>query len=203
MYWLSRKGLFLVWAALTSKPREPPGNYPCGAARCKTCPILVTLDEFSSHTTGLESRTRLRLEPPVSPPLQSSCYTPVHSCYNSSTLTLLMHCCPFQVSRVVQFCLTSSQCHPPVGNAAQYALNLKSITLAVHHLSNWPCTHMHRHAHKHTQNTQGRSKRSGWSGFGPTNICTRGNHAQEINICYILCCRSLKDRSLLAFLVFV
>ena len=32
--------------------REPPSKYPCGAPRCKTCPILVTLDEFTSHTTG-------------------------------------------------------------------------------------------------------------------------------------------------------
>ena len=36
---------------------------------------------------------------------------------------------------------------------------------------------------------QGRSKRSGWSGFGPTNICARGNHAQEINICYCVIVR--------------
>ena len=31
----------LVRAALTPTPREPPGNYPCGASRYKTCPILA------------------------------------------------------------------------------------------------------------------------------------------------------------------
>ena len=42
----------LAWATLTSTSHELPGNRPCGAARCKTCPILLATDEFSSHTTG-------------------------------------------------------------------------------------------------------------------------------------------------------
>ena len=50
----------LVRAALTPTPREPPGNYPCGAPRCKTCPILVTSDEFSSHTTGKSFKVKIR-----------------------------------------------------------------------------------------------------------------------------------------------
>ena len=43
---------FLVRAVFTPTPFKPPGNYPCGASRCKTCPILRVTDEFSSHTTG-------------------------------------------------------------------------------------------------------------------------------------------------------
>ena len=39
--------------------------------------------------------------------------------------------------------------------------------------------------HHHAKNQpQGRSKRSGWSGFGPTNICARGKHTRKINACY-------------------
>ena len=49
----------LVRAALTSTAREPPGNYPCGAPRCKTCPILLTWDEFSSHTTGNSFKVKI------------------------------------------------------------------------------------------------------------------------------------------------
>ena len=45
---------------LQPTPREPPGNYPCGAPRCKTCPILVTSDEFSSHTTGKSFKVKIR-----------------------------------------------------------------------------------------------------------------------------------------------
>ena len=33
-------------------PHVPPGNYPCGAPTYETCPTLVDLDKFSSHTTG-------------------------------------------------------------------------------------------------------------------------------------------------------
>ena len=44
---------FLVRATLTTNNQEPPGNRPCGATGCKTCPILTATDEFTSHTTGL------------------------------------------------------------------------------------------------------------------------------------------------------
>ena len=43
---------FLVRAILTPTPSKLPGNYPCGAPRCKTCPILKVTDEFSRHMTG-------------------------------------------------------------------------------------------------------------------------------------------------------
>ena len=42
----------LVQAALGTRPQELPGNYRCRAPRCKTCPVLQAMDEFSSHTTG-------------------------------------------------------------------------------------------------------------------------------------------------------
>ena len=42
----------LVRATQTAKTYESPGNCPCGAARCKTCPILMATDEFTSHKTG-------------------------------------------------------------------------------------------------------------------------------------------------------
>ena len=42
----------LVRAPLTVTSQKPPGNRPCGAAGCKTCPILTATDEFTSHTTG-------------------------------------------------------------------------------------------------------------------------------------------------------
>ena len=42
----------LVQATLVSMLHESPGNRPCGAIRCKTCPILLATDEFSSHATG-------------------------------------------------------------------------------------------------------------------------------------------------------
>ena len=50
----------LVRAALQPMPREPPGNHPCGAPRCKTCPTLVTSDKFSSHTTGKSFKVKIR-----------------------------------------------------------------------------------------------------------------------------------------------
>ena len=43
---------FLVRATLTTKTRESPGIWPCRVARCKTCPISMTMDEFTSHKTG-------------------------------------------------------------------------------------------------------------------------------------------------------
>ena len=42
----------LVRASLKPPSYNKPGNRPCGAARCKTCPILLATDEFSSHVTG-------------------------------------------------------------------------------------------------------------------------------------------------------
>ena len=42
----------LVRATLTSNP--------CGAPRCKTCPILRVTDEFSSHTTGQFFKVKFR-----------------------------------------------------------------------------------------------------------------------------------------------
>ena len=67
-------------------------------------------------------------------------YTPIHSCYISSTTTLVMtvpllHYRPFKASRRLQL---------GPGNATQYAL--KSITIAVQHLPHWP-THTHTHTH--------------------------------------------------------
>ena len=42
----------LVWATLTSMSHQPPSNYPCRVSKCKTCPIVMAMDEFSGHTTG-------------------------------------------------------------------------------------------------------------------------------------------------------
>ena len=49
---LSEKSEGPLSSSRTSMPCEPPGNHSCGAPTCKTCPILVTLDKFSSRTTG-------------------------------------------------------------------------------------------------------------------------------------------------------
>ena len=43
---------FLAQATLTAKTYESPGNRPCGAAGCKTCPILMTTNGFTSHKTS-------------------------------------------------------------------------------------------------------------------------------------------------------
>ena len=50
----------LVRTTLTSAPPEPPGNYPCGVSRCKTCPLLKVMDEFSSNTTGHSYKVKFR-----------------------------------------------------------------------------------------------------------------------------------------------
>ena len=42
----------LVRASLNAIQNETPGNHPCGAAGCKTCPILTATDEFTSYKTG-------------------------------------------------------------------------------------------------------------------------------------------------------
>ena len=49
----------LVRATLSTTPHESPGNFPCGASRCKTCPVLMATDEFSS-TTGKVFKVRFR-----------------------------------------------------------------------------------------------------------------------------------------------
>ena len=41
---------------LTAKSHESPGNYPCGAPKCKTCLILMVTDEFSSHVFKVKFR---------------------------------------------------------------------------------------------------------------------------------------------------
>ena len=50
----------LVRATLTSTSHEPPGNFPCGASKCKTCQILRATDEFFSHTTGQVFKLKFR-----------------------------------------------------------------------------------------------------------------------------------------------
>ena len=40
-------------SSLTAISQEASGNRLCGAAGCKTCPILTAGDEFTSHTTSL------------------------------------------------------------------------------------------------------------------------------------------------------
>ena len=42
----------LVHASLTSRVNETPGNFRCGASRCKTCPILTTTNIFVSKVMG-------------------------------------------------------------------------------------------------------------------------------------------------------
>ena len=42
----------MVRATLNATHYETPGNRPCRAAGCKTCPILMATDEFTSHMTG-------------------------------------------------------------------------------------------------------------------------------------------------------
>ena len=42
----------LVHAEIKPLTRRAPGNSRCGASRCKTCPILLTTKEFTSHSTG-------------------------------------------------------------------------------------------------------------------------------------------------------
>ena len=41
-----------VRADITSKISDPPGTFRCEARMCKTCPLLVTTDMFSSSVTG-------------------------------------------------------------------------------------------------------------------------------------------------------
>ena len=40
----------LVRASVNRRTKEVAGNYKCGHSRCKTCPILMTTNEFTSHT---------------------------------------------------------------------------------------------------------------------------------------------------------
>ena len=50
----------LVRATLTPILYEPPGNRPCGIPRCRTCPILLATDEFSSSTTGEKFKVKTK-----------------------------------------------------------------------------------------------------------------------------------------------
>ena len=50
----------LVRAQLTSARRETPGNFRCGLVRCKMCPILLTTNVFTSHTTGEQVKVKER-----------------------------------------------------------------------------------------------------------------------------------------------
>ena len=50
----------LVRVTLTFISHEPPGNHPCGAPRCKTCPIVLSTDEFSSSMTGENLKLRIK-----------------------------------------------------------------------------------------------------------------------------------------------
>ena len=48
----------LVRASLNTIQNETPGNRPCGAAGCKTCPILTATDEFTSYKTGQKFKVK-------------------------------------------------------------------------------------------------------------------------------------------------
>ena len=48
----------LVRATLIPIVYELPGNHPRGAPRCKTCPILLAMDEFSSSITGEQFKVK-------------------------------------------------------------------------------------------------------------------------------------------------
>ena len=49
----------LVHIDITSKTSDPSGNFHCEASSCKTCPILVTTDTFSSSVTGEHFQPKL------------------------------------------------------------------------------------------------------------------------------------------------
>ena len=50
----------LVRAVLKPPLQMLPGNYQCGAAKCKTCLTLLAVNEFSSHSTGEKFLVRVR-----------------------------------------------------------------------------------------------------------------------------------------------
>ena len=50
----------LVRAIVSPKNSDVPGNFRCEARRCKTCPILVTTDTFTSSVTGERFNLKLR-----------------------------------------------------------------------------------------------------------------------------------------------
>ena len=54
------QALTILYEKLTPIPSEMPGNYPCRAPRCKTCPVLRDMDDFSSHTTGQFYKVKFR-----------------------------------------------------------------------------------------------------------------------------------------------
>ena len=76
-------------------------------------------------------------------PVQS-CYTfPPYPCHESNPLRLSF----IQGIAKMLFFSTRSLCHPPVGNAAQQALNLSQLHSSTSHIC---CTHTHTHAWTHT-----------------------------------------------------
>ena len=50
----------LVRAIISPEKSDVPGNFRCEARRCKTCPILVTTDMFTSSVTGERFNLKLR-----------------------------------------------------------------------------------------------------------------------------------------------
>ena len=49
----------LVSAELKTSEHSPPGNQRCGSSRCKTCLILQTTAEFTSHSTGQQYQLKM------------------------------------------------------------------------------------------------------------------------------------------------
>ena len=37
---------------MIAKTYESPGNHPCRAAQCKTCPLLMATEQFTNHKIG-------------------------------------------------------------------------------------------------------------------------------------------------------
>ena len=50
----------LIRPWLTSAQQKAARKICCGLARCKTCPILLTTDVFTSHTTGEQFKVKGR-----------------------------------------------------------------------------------------------------------------------------------------------
>ena len=77
-HWLPSKVInlrdCLVRATLTSIFQEPLANHLRGLSRCKTCPIFLATDEFSSHMTGQNFKVK------------------VHASCKSSNVIYLMTC---------------------------------------------------------------------------------------------------------------
>ena len=43
---------------MASTTNSTPGNKLCGSTRCKTCPIMLKTDKFTSHSTGKQYQVR-------------------------------------------------------------------------------------------------------------------------------------------------